>query len=229
MLFQEPKIKIYGLPRSGTNFLEFMVTNSFGFVPLINHYGWKHGSLNQTINYNHLIIFKNIYSWLVSLHSFVRINQKRKFENYFPQYKKSTFSQFIREKLYWDTKHKCDLFDKAENPIQLWNFILKDCLEKECVKEKTFIYYEDFLFDTENKVKIIAKKFNLKIKKIIYPKGDVGYNGSKCRRKSDKVVYKKYDKYKEKYYMNYYEKSDIGFVEKYFPSDLFKKLMDVAI
>jgi len=63
----KPVVKIYGLPRTGTNFLGVMIERNFGAqIAGSRKSGWKHGTYVDT-GIPCVGLVKNPYSWLVSL------------------------------------------------------------------------------------------------------------------------------------------------------------------
>ena len=86
--------------RSGTNFLEFLIRNNFSTIPLVNQGAWKHGKINSKLDAEVLIIYKEIYAWLYSLHSYALKT------DFFDVPKNITLGQFIRRKFVFN-ENKC--------------------------------------------------------------------------------------------------------------------------
>ena len=88
-------IQIYGERNSGTNYLENLLNANLEYLKAGTKLGWKHGFINQPHLKKYdlsqtlaLIISKNPYAWLVSMH------QK---PYHAPQLANIAFSEFIRK------------------------------------------------------------------------------------------------------------------------------------
>lgn len=112
------QVKIYGLPRSGTNFLEFMLINNLNLNVRILFEGWKHGEIKSDIP--GVFIVKNPFHWIFSIFNFAKIRPQ-----IFNLKLDESLDQFIRGKYRWvsDISGKGSeiVVQEAENPIQHWN------------------------------------------------------------------------------------------------------------
>ena len=73
---QIKQIKQFGLQRTGTNYLRILLESNYNVQILTNIGGWKHGFYNvpqiMKKELDCIVMCKNPFSWLVSLHSFLR-------------------------------------------------------------------------------------------------------------------------------------------------------------
>jgi hypothetical protein len=148
---QNPNIKVFGERNSGTIYLEKLLQKNFKInIADFQTLGWKHrlapdkeelAKADEHLIY--LILIKNPYSWLRSMH--------RKPYNH-EELKKLSFNQFI-EFPYGDYR----------NPVIMWNDKYTSYLKMEQnVKNITFIKYEDLLEFPEKILTDLKNKFNLK-------------------------------------------------------------------
>jgi len=194
MLRLNKKIKLYGLPRSGTNFLEFL---------LIKNY---HASI---------AIVKNPFSWLRSIHEFT-LGREHIFKRYLP------FSDFLREEYIWDSdlygKGTDRVYIHHENPIVYWNTMNKHWMQNATV----WVQYETVLSGDLDKINFRKKRESiLWPDQIIKPgKGRFAEDLSGDENNS----YEKKEYYLNKSYMNYYTKEDVDFVNNCVDCELTKFL-----
>ena len=233
MLYVQPKIKVRGCMRSGTNFLEFLITNFFEIIPVEyehkNKYGWKHGPFQPFDKCNHIIIFKDIYSWLRSIYLYVRQNRQWHLPNYFPFDKSESFSEFIRSSFH-HRQFSNTVIDE-EDPICYWNKINRYWLETPLEGKKIFIYYEKLLTDTENQLNELKRKLSFKdcSHNVKYPSGRIDFFGYRYKKISKSPDYYKYNFYKNKEYMNLYSAKDLEYVNLHYDKNLYDAMMQQSI
>jgi hypothetical protein len=199
-------VKIHGLMRSGTNYLQFMVERNFGISAIINEYAWKHGGINPKLNAYHLIVFKNIHAWLSSIYDYSQSS------TFFPKSKNKSLSEFIRsEFLFLERGTEV----KKDNPIQLYNLMHESWLSTECKKEKLWIDYGNMISCPEKqmaKISSVIKK-PLKNKKLVYPCRNVLPHEATTISASIVKNYKKEKFYEQKEYMKRFLPDDLNFIE----------------
>ena len=118
-IFQTEPIKIYGLQRSGTNWLGFLIQENFKDVRvLVNEGGWKHGyyiipwSLKKEVDI--ISIIKNPYSWLVSVYNYWGPDRKK---NIGPNLKGVDFDTFVRNRYLGEQQKGIPFIMRAKNPV----------------------------------------------------------------------------------------------------------------
>lgn len=226
MLHAEPKIKIKGCPRSGTNFLEFLIYKNIHINPAYfdSHdiFGWKHGLMKPDDNYNYCIIFKNIYAWLKSLYDYVELNKVWKFQNFFPFDKSETLSDFLKNPFVHIHLKNTEI--NEENPIQYWNKMHENWYFTPIKGKKIFIHYENILVNAEEKINKIKTLLNYPIvsRQIIYPSGQIQFQGIHHKETSENISYHNYEYYKLQKYLEFFSSDDIKFVEDNYNYYLYK-------
>jgi len=151
--FQErQKIKIFGERNSATSYLEWLLRENLK-VELLDyyHFGWKHRLApsafeladKKTDEVLFICLFKNPYSWLLSLH-----RHPIKHE----ELKKLSFSEFIRFP-----------FGDYANPVELWNKKNVSYLAlKHNVSKHHVIIYEQLLANPQAELQKLIDVFDLK-------------------------------------------------------------------
>jgi hypothetical protein len=194
-------LKIYGLPRSGTNYLQFMLVNNFKVKVLLLDHGWKHDRIVSSLP--SIAIVKNPFSWLVSMYLFSKL---RCGMFHLPQ--EITFSDYIRYPFIWDTdvagKGSRLVYQTFVNPIHYWNDMNCHWQEKAnlCVK------YEDLLvgFDCLDK---ISKCFGFHFKNCVFPDSYIAPG------KANDVSSSPQQNFSQRDYSVYYSDLDLDFVKQH--------------
>jgi hypothetical protein len=131
------EVKIYGLPRSGTNFLEFMLIYNLHLNVALLKEGWKHGV--ATSNIPGISIIRNPFDWLFSIYNFAI-----KREKIFHIPSDISFFDFLKREYIWDADisgvGSQKVFQRSKNPIHHWNGMNSSWLKK-----TFFVKYEDLL------------------------------------------------------------------------------------
>lgn len=219
-------IKIHGLMRSGTNFLEFLILRNFDVKPLVNQHAWKHGHIKKDLEANTIVIFKEPFSWLYSIYTY---SNRRNKVNIFPATKGFDFKKFIRSKfVYQDKRNKIPQFEES-NPIFLWNKMYESWLFCDTIGKKIFIKYDYLLLQTEDALKKISKEFNMKLKSstIVFPSENIDPDKAAKVGQVNSMKYKDEFFYSEKQYMKYFEEDDVKFVEENLNLNVLAKLTSI--
>ena len=120
MLLYPRKVKIYGLPRSGTNFLEFMVHRNLGLEIALFDHGWKHDSPIENLSMPSLFVTKNVYSWLWSIYNFAKDRIK-----IFHIKEDISFFDFVTGEYIWDSdiagEGSLRVYHQSPTPIEHWS------------------------------------------------------------------------------------------------------------
>lgn len=187
--------------------------NSFFFISGWRNLGWKHAAPNLTTNKidkcNFIVVVKNPYSWLLSLH-------KRPYHNW--DAAQLPFSEFIEAP--WPLMHCDNIKSRSVTPVELWNIKNKayyDLTQK--TKSAMLIKYEDILDSPENFVRRVSATLNLRLR------GDFVLQ-SQGAKSADKN--KSFDFYRD-YYLNesWQERlaqSDISIINECLDTKLMDKL-----
>ena len=209
-------IKIHGLMRSGTNFLQFMLQNNMIVNVVVNTGNWKHAVLDPKIISCDLyaIIYKDIFSWLYSIYKYA-ISHGR-----FANYTNQSFSEFIRGDFHF-LENGLDL--KHPSMIGMYNDYYAKSLDNESIK-KFFINYQDFLISYNFYMLKISKLLNVKMaKRNIFPINNIDPSHSNII-KSSSFLYEKNNFYRNKEYMKNFNQEDIDFVNNNISNDVVTRL-----
>lgn len=132
---KKKKMKIYGLKRTGTNFLAKLLIRNFHVECPENYNGWKHGAYVQHLlgeEVPFIVVIKHPLSWIDSLYDHIDSNWGfLRFANHY----------------YWEWN----------NMYRHWDGLYKRHITNKIVR------YEDLIDDTKGMVKKIAKDFDMKI------------------------------------------------------------------
>ena len=211
MLLQQPRIKIHGCMKSGTNLLEFFLRNYFEFDPMVNERAWKHGPINEELAASHIIIYKDVFAWLHSMHNYLVWYRKNKPKQYFMKSSAANLKEFIRRRFVYTMNEQRQ--DYA-NPVLIYRDSHQSWLESKCRGAKVFVRYEELLTRTEPVLDEICNivSHNCGGRKILYPVGQQSYDGFKDRTAAAEQKYEKIKFYRNREYMNFYDNSDLDFV-----------------
>ena len=222
-------IKMYGLQRSGTNYLTHLINNNFKNTNvLVNIGGWKHGYYNLSEilgkELDVMVITKNPYAWLWSVYDYWSPPKKL---NIGPDLTDVSFEQFLHSKAIFERQRGVPYLIRAENPIQYWNNLNYHWSTINMEKGKVcMITYESLLYNMHHVLIQIMKGFGLE------PKSeDLDFVG--CKKtftpagetlSPSKEEFKKENYYTQKKYMQHYTESSVQFVNEQLDKDLMRRL-----
>lgn len=167
------KIKIMGLPRSCTNYVENLMKKNFSVQLFINKHGYKHG-FQVKGNHNILLCLKNPYAWLTSFHRLYGEN--------------ITFKDFIQQP--WILRGR-----EFSYPILYWNEFNTHWLPK----SKAIAKHENLIENLEKTLQQLESELGLKRKgEIVDMQGWANHRGGDSGKSFDASYYTK-KKYLEEY------------------------------
>jgi len=112
-------IKIYGLQRSGTNYVSYLMNENFiNSKMLVNIGGWKHGHYIPCDKSNVITVFKNPYAWLWSVYKYWGPDKKL---NIGPNLENVSFEEFIKSKAVFEPQNSIPYLIRAANAVEYWN------------------------------------------------------------------------------------------------------------
>lgn len=228
MLLQEPRIKIHGCMKSGTNLLEFHLRNYFRCEPLVNEHAWKHGPINKELSASHVIIYKDVFAWLHSMFGYLQWYRSNKNLSYCMNSPASDFKQFIRSSY----KYKIDNHVmNYENPVLIYKNSHDSWLDSECRGAKIFVRYEDVLLKTTESLDEVCRSMSQKCggRNIVYPRGGQSYEGFKHRSTSSDPDYEKMEFYRNREYMKQFDEEDVAHIQATVGQDLPSRLDSTSI
>ncbi|HCQ28776.1 MAG TPA: hypothetical protein DIU39_00720 [Flavobacteriales bacterium] len=202
------KVKVFGERNSGTIYLEKLLVKNFK-VDIADYFtlGWKHrlaphkeelDKIEDDIIY--LILVKNPYAWLRSMH-------RKPYHQ--EQLKQLSFNQFI-EFPYGD----------YENPVKMWNAKYRAYLHmNEYAKNFALIKYEELLETPEEILSGLKEKFNLKT--TLYWFSDIQHQLTNNHGELKKKFHKNY--YLKEKWKSEYKPETIALVNKYIDNDLMQQ------
>jgi hypothetical protein len=157
-------VKIYGLQRSGTNYLTYLVNENFENTQvLVNLGGWKHGTysapweLGQEVHV--LAVVKDPYAWLVSVYKYWGPERKLRIG---PDLRGVSFHDFVRNRCYFERQNGVPYLFRASNPVQHWNNMNFHWTTILMNEKKLFVLnYESLLARKEKCLEMIGTTFGL--------------------------------------------------------------------
>lgn len=222
-------IKMYGLQRSGTNYLTYLINNNFKNTKvLVNIGGWKHGHYNLPEivgrELDVAVITKNPYAWLWSVYDYWSPPKKL---NIGPDLTDVTFEQFLHNKATFERQRGVPYLIRAANPIQYWNNLNYHWSSIQMAKSKLcLITYESLLYNPHQMILQIMKGFELDpisedldfvdSKKTFVPSGE--------SIKQSENDFSKLRYYSNREYMQHYDPSTVQFVNEQLDKDLMQRL-----
>lgn len=116
-------IKIYGLQRSGTNYVSHLLNSNFKNTKvLVNVGGWKHGHYALPYAFKEemdlAIVFKNPYAWLRSVYEYWGPDKKL---NIGPDLRNVSFEDFVKSRATYEIQKGVPYLIRAANAVQYWN------------------------------------------------------------------------------------------------------------
>jgi len=196
-----PVIKQYGLQRSGTNVIKFLLMNHYHVDVWTDRGGWKHGYYHAPEQENDLLIsIKNPYDWIVSIYNYSNA--------------RVPYLEYVKRRYAFEGL-------AAVNPIQHWNTMNRHWLTltlKE--KLKTFVVHRDLVVKPEETAQKIADLFGLERneKPFYTPEKKVEPNAQEGNRPFD------LDYYAKEGYRKVLTQETIDFIDSQLDHDLMKMI-----
>lgn len=209
-------IKIYGLQRSGTNFVASVLNENFQNTKvLVNLGGWKHGYyaapwiLGQEVHV--LVVAKNPYAWLVSVYEYWTSHEQG--SKVGPDLFGVPFSEFVTNRLCLERQQENPFLYRASNPVQHWNNMYYHWMSVYTNEKKTIgISYESFLTMPLATTDLLGNSFGLKrTDRPIYINPKILEPGTESMNVGTRM-WDRHDYYHRKDYLNYYTPSLLNFV-----------------
>lgn len=156
-LSPSPAVKVYGLLRTGTNYLTKLLEINFHAFPLQSvEYGWKHGPCEYSRKIQFVFLTKNPYSWIRSFWEWEKIHQRTQ---------ACSLEEFMLQEIsHPELRRKWN----AATPVDAWNVSLRSWLELENCDNVVFLRYESLLGDFETQMQVIQDKLSLRARHSTY-------------------------------------------------------------
>lgn len=148
-----PVIKVHGLLRTGTNYMQKLLNNNFDVVCLGDtESGWKHGPCNYKSYINYVFLVKNPYSWVRSFMEWEKIHKR-------------IGGITLEEFLVAPVSHP-ELREawSVSNPVEAWNRTLESWTRYMSRGNVVFIRYEDLLGSFDEQMSGIRDSLGLDMK-----------------------------------------------------------------
>lgn len=150
-LSPRPAVKVYGLLRTGTNYMTRLLEINFDVFALQStERGWKHGPCEYSDSIRFVFLVKNPYSWIRSFWEWEKIHLRtdaRSLEAFMTQ--NITHPELRRR---WH----------ADTPIDAWNLSLKSWLTLRDAGNVAFVRYESLLTGFDRQLLEIQDRLSLK-------------------------------------------------------------------
>lgn len=176
--------------------------------------GWKHSKpdlelISARPDVNILILVKNPYSFLLSLH-------RRPYHN--TNLAKLDFQSFLLAE--WHCVKRENMSQKVPNPIELWNAKMKGYLEcqDQLGDRVEIVRYEDLVVSPEKILEKIQTKWGLQ------PKSEHFINFVESTKKDQKSFTDYASYYKEEKWRSKLSSDDIELINKYLDVDIMGRL-----
>jgi len=128
-----PKVKVYGIQRSGNNWLMWLLAANYRIELLGNHYGWTHGAMEpKEVPDATIVISKHPLEWLPSMWRYAA--------------KRESFENFVRR----------------GSVIEGWNGLYRNYLDNAPAYLAQFVRYDDLLTDPGSTLAPIMRAFERK-------------------------------------------------------------------
>ena len=222
-------IKIYGLQRTGTNFITDLINRNFQNTKvLVNIGGWKHGTyaapmiLGQEVDI--LVVSKNPLAWLRSMYEYWGPNRER---NIGPDLRNVAFEQFVKSPVVFEKQKDIPYLFRAANPVQYWNNMYFHYLsifteQKRCIA----ISYESVLSDFYKSMLKLSDFFDLEpvSEDLEFTQEQKEFIPSSETPKTKDQPFSKLEYYKQRGYMKYYSQDLLEFVVNQLDREVLSKL-----
>lgn len=231
-------IKVFGERNSGTNYLSSLLAMNVKNIELLGgKYGWKHGFVNHEVlkganDTLFLVIFKDPYSWAVSM---------RGKPHHAPQLHKLPFSEFIRSEWACYTGDNFDKRNLATNPVkpeeEMMNernpntkkrfgnvMLMRQAKIRSYLRIGEFtdkfevVRYEDLLYTPKQVLNKLIRKYELP-RTYDRLKLDQGYHGKNPNKPFTRRRY-----YLQKEYFDKYTPEDLTYINEFINFELEGKL-----
>jgi hypothetical protein len=148
---RQPPIKIHGLLRTGTNYLEALLRRNFHVQCLAPwEEGWKHGPCQYVPTCFYVFLVKDPYAWIVSFRNWERLHNRSS---------ATSLAEFARQPL--THPRLVSAWNDVGTPIEAWNRTLASWQAHEGKPNTLFLRYEDLIRDPEAAMAGIRARFGL--------------------------------------------------------------------
>ena len=186
------KYKIHGLQRTGTNYLNLLLTTNYDLEAEKEKGGWKHG-FYEAVEMPVIVTVKNPYSWIDSIHRYSNSHREKR--------KRMDLPTFIRSKYSFEGM-------ESESPMDHWNKMNNHWWDLASEIKTYTIPYEHIQQDPKMTCDSIANVFNL-------PKSEKFYNPTGVVLPSEQEYSQRpFDNeyYNESLYLKKYSKEDLSYI-----------------
>ena len=212
---------VYGLPRSGTNYIEFMLTRNLNVSCPTNMYEWKHGPIEQN-RCKFFIIYKDPFSWINSMYVY---NQK--YDLCLNKYR--SISRFIRGEMVLDERMFNPRWYIRGNPVMIYNDMIGHYAGNSSVLNCGILNYESFMVDSSDSMRKICSAANAEMpSSLVHPEAPI-FNKLVGIDAVNREVYENKNFYTNRSYMSHFGSDDIKFVSRNINRENLRKIRSLAV
>jgi hypothetical protein len=212
---------VYGLPRSGTNYLEFMLTRNLNVSCPTNMYEWKHGPIEQN-RCKFFIIYKDPFSWINSMYVY---NQKYDL----CLNKHRSISSFIRGEMVLDERAFNSRWYIKGNPVRIYNDMIGHYASNSSGLNCGVLNYESFMVDSFDSMRKVCSAANAEMpSSLVYPKDPI-FNELVGIDAVNHEFYENKNFYTNRSYMMHFGKDDVKFVSRRINRENLRKIRSLAV
>lgn len=203
-------VKIFGLPRSGTNFVTLTLQSNFTNVNvLVNVGGWKHGYycvpwiLREETHV--LIVVRDPYAWCFSMHRFLSSHRV------WGEVTSRDINEFVQSKASFGYEPHAPFLYKFRNWVEMWNELNGHWTSLYLNDRKLGLApWEDFLTQPDSLLCDFGRHFGLqRTGCLTIPEHEVSPSGENPEL-SEKLFNKSF--FLKKEYLNSYSNSTLRFI-----------------
>ena len=148
-----PQVKVYGILRSGTNYLSALLEANFRVHSLDStEKGWKHGPIQVHPEVRSVLIVRDPYTWITSFYDWERIHNRTE----------AQLSEFISSPVTHRRLRECW---NVSDPIDAWNTAYSSWLASADERDLVVIRYEDLLSDFGVELRRVEDRYHLRRRK----------------------------------------------------------------
>jgi len=213
-------IKIFGLQRSGTNYLAYILDANFEDVKTVVNMGaWKHGHHYPNVFKEEIhiaVIVKNPYAWLRSTYEYWN-----KYPLIGPDVSNVSFDDYVRRVTIFE-KGSGPFPYRAGNAVQYWNNMNFHWCSLQLVKKQICVVgYENLLSNFTNVITKMAGIYKVNLASSIKPKNTLLRENE--RPKQGDSLWRKKKYYLEQKYLKHYTPELLDFVNNELDEEMMKK------
>jgi len=203
---QQPVVKVYGLLRTGTNYLTRLIELNFrAFCLASTEEGWKHGPCNYDPDLKYVFAVKDPYSWLVSFMDWEIIHGR---------FTGQSMKEFIAGPV---THPQLKKAWGCSDVLSAWNRSLGEWRQYMQKPNAVFVRYEDLTESYEAELSRIGDTLGLRQRNTAFMDLDARADDWKTPRPRKE---RHQDYYREAHYLQHFTRDDLEIIRNKLDPDL---------